>query len=326
MRPGAPDGAPKGVVTGRVFDADLGVAVEYANVILYSQRDSTQVTGGVTDIKGRFELAGVRPGRFYLDVSFIGYKPKRIGDLQLAPGARVDLGRIDLSQSVVAVQGAEVVGERPALRYEIDKKVIDVSKLATTASGTAVDVMENAPSVKVDVEGNVSLRGSQNFTVLIDGRPSPLDGNEALQQIPAATIDRIEIITNPSAKYDPEGVSGIVNVIQKKQKTSGVSGVFSADGGWPLRTGASLLVSYRAERLSLFGGGNVNFGRFPGSRVSESWTVADSSADTTFSHSEGDGTRQHRFYGLRAGGEYRWSAVDRTGLSVRYGGRGFGMS
>ncbi len=318
-----PGGGPPATIAGTVHDADVGVPVEYANVILYRQRDSLQVNGTVSGPDGRFELTAPRAGRYYLEVSFIGYTARRIDDVQVAAGARLDIGRLDLRQAAVAVEGAEVVADRPTLSYRIDKKVIDVSRLTTAASGTAVDVLENAPSVKVDVEGNVSLRGSGNFTVLVDNRPSPLDGSEALQQIPAATIERVEIITNPSAKYDPEGVSGIINVILKKQRKSGISGVASLDAGSPLRLGGSVLLSYRAERLNLFGGLDYRKGRFPGSRVTETWTVAESTGDTTFSNSTGDGTRQFQFYGLRAGGEYRWTDRDRTSLSVRYGGREF---
>jgi len=195
--------------------------------------------------------------------------------------------------------------------------------MATAASGTAVDVLENVPSVRVDVEGNVSLRGSQNFTVLIDGKPSPIEGSDALQQIPAATIDRIEIITNPSAKYDPEGISGIVNVILKKQRQAGISGVASIDGGRPERYGGSLLLNYRRDGLSLFAGADLSSHRSPGERRTETWTRR---SDTTmWTTSEGDGSRGHSSYGLRLGGDYQFTESDRTSLSVRFGRQGSGM-
>lgn len=312
-------------VSGTVCDSDLGVPVEYANIVLYRLRDSSQATGTVTRADGRFELTGLRPGRFYLEVSFIGYRTRTVDDIQIAPGARLDLGRIPLKQTIVAVEGVEATAERPQLSYRIDKKVIDVGRMATAASGTAVDVLENVPSVKVDVEGNVSLRGSGNFTVLIDGKPSPIEGSDALQQIPAPTIDKIEIITNPSAKFDPEGVSGIINVLLKKQRQAGISGIATADGGWPERYGGSFLLSYRLDGLSLFGGADLRQGKFPGSRLTESWT-RDTTGDTTFSNSTGEGEREHGSHGLRAGGDYRFSESDRTSLSLRYGDHGFGMN
>ena len=325
-RGGPPGNAPAGTITGNVYDPDAGAPVEYANIVLYQQRDSSQVTGAVTNPSGRFELTGIRPGRYYLEVTFIGYRSRRLSDIELPPGGRKDVGRINLRQSAVAVQGVEAVAERPTLSYRIDKKVVDVARMSTAASGTAVDVLENVPSVKVDVEGNVTLRGSSNFTVLVDGKPSPVEGSDALQQIPAGTIDKMEIITNPSVKYDPEGVSGIINVLLKKQKQAGISGTASLDGGLPQRYGGSLLVNYRFNGLSLFGGANLRQGRFPGSRFTESWTRDTVSGETTFSNSTGNGDRGNSFYGLRAGGDYKFSDHDLASLSLRFGGMAFGMN
>jgi outer membrane cobalamin receptor len=324
-RPGARPGTPAGSLAGQVSDADLNVPIEYANVVLRSLRDSSQVNGTVTDQLGRFTLPGVRPGRYFVEVSFIGYRQKTVSNIAVGPGETKDLGRMTLRQSAVAMPGVEATAERPALDYRIDKKVVDVSKMATAASGTAVDVLENVPSVKVDVEGNLTLRGSGSYTVLVDGKPSPIEGSDALQQIPAGTIDKIEIITNPSAKHDPEGISGIINVLLKKQRQAGLSGTVSLDGGWPQRYGGSLLFNYRFNGLSLFAGADLRKGRSPGTRSTESWT-RDSTGDTTFSNSTGEGERERGSYGLRAGGDMRFSNHDRTSLSVRYGDHGFGMN
>jgi len=323
-QPGAGRGMAAGSISGQVYDADLGVPIEYANIVLRSLPDSAQVNGTVTDKSGRFILSGVRPGRYFVEVSFIGYRQKSLSDVTVGPGATRDLGRVTLRQTAVAMPGVEATAERPTLEYRIDKKVVDVSKMSTTASGTAVDVLENVPSVKVDVEGNLTLRGSSNYTVLVDGKPSPIEGSDALQQIPAGTIDKIELITNPSAKYDPEGTSGIINVMLKKQRQAGLSGTASLDGGWPRRVGGSLLLSYRLGDLSLFAGGNLRNGTFPGSRSETSWTR---SGDTTYwSVTSGEGDRVMKSYGLRAGGDYKFSDHDRTSLSLRYGDHGFGMN
>ena len=324
--PGMGQGMPAGSITGQVYDADLNVPIEYANIVLHSQRDSQQVNGTITDNTGRFTLTGVRPGLYYVDVSFIGYRHRTVSDVAVSPGAVRDLGRLTLRQSAVAIPGVNVTAERPTLEYRIDKKVVDVSRMATAASGTAVDVLENVPSVKVDVEGNLTLRGSSNYTVLIDGKPSPVEGSDALQQIPAGTIDKIEVVTNPSAKYDPEGVSGVINVLLKKQRQAGVSGTTSVDAGWPRRYGGNFLLSYRHDGFTLFGGADLRQDGFPGTRLTESWTYEDSTGDTTFSNSTGEGERGHGSYGLRAGGDYRFSDHDRTSLSVRYGDHGFGMN
>ncbi len=323
--PGARPGMPAGSITGQVYDADLNVPIEYANIVLRSFRDSSQVNGTVTDKSGHFILPGVRPGRYFVEVSFIGYRDKTVRDVAVGPGVARDLGRLTLRQTAVAMPGVEATAERPTLDYRIDKKVVDVSKMATAASGTAVDVLENVPSVKVDVEGNLTLRGSGNYTVLVDGKPSPIEGSDALQQIPAGTIDKIEIVTNPSAKYDPEGTSGIINVLLKKQRQAGLSGTATLDGGWPQRYGGSLLLNYRFNGLSLFAGANLRNGKSPGTRSTESWT-RDSTGDTTFSNSTGEGGRERGSYGLRAGGDMRFSGHDRTSLSFRYGDHGFGRN
>jgi len=158
------------------------------------------------------------PGRYFMRVSFMGYKDYIIPDIKINKEHYfINLGKIKLQTSVESLNEVVINGSSPRIDYQIDKKVINVSKQITAISGTAVDVLENVPSVKVDIEGNVMLRGSSGFTVLIDGRPSVLDANDALQQIPASTIDNIEIITNPSAKFDPDGTAGIINIITKKK-------------------------------------------------------------------------------------------------------------
>jgi len=315
---------PAATLTGRVFDLDLDVPVEYANVVVHGLRDTTLVNGTITRADGRFELAGLRPGRYKVEVSFIGYRTHVIPEVQVTPGATVDLGRINLRQTALAVEGAEVTAERPRLEFKIDKKIVNVAQNPAVQSGTAVDALENVPGVRVDVENNVTLRGSSNFTVLIDGRPTLLEPSEALQQIPASTIQSIEIITNPSAKHDPEGVSGIVNVVLKKQQQRGISGMTNLTGGLDDKYGGDLLVSLRRGIVSAFIGANFNRMNFPGTRTVESWTR---SGDTVrHVNSDGTGAFGQRFYGLRAGSELQLGPNDRLSLGARWGGRGGGQS
>ncbi len=305
-------------ILGQVLDRDLEVPVEYANIVLYRQRDSTQVTGTITNESGGFELT-VRPGRYYLEVSFIGYRPRTVGDIQVAPGASLDIGSLSLRQTVVAVEGAEAVADRPTLTYKIDKKVIEVSRMTTVTSGTAVDVLENVPSVDVDIEGNVSLRGSENFTVLVDGRPSILEPSEVLQQIPAGTIENIEIITNPSAKYDPDGVSGIINVVLKKKKVSGISGIFNANVGLGDKYGGDFLLSVRHGIMNAFIGADYNKREFGGTRATENRTTR---GDTTsYVNSAGPMTRDRPSHGVRVGVDLQLGSADRLSFAGRYGAR-----
>ena len=317
---------PTGSISGQVYDADLNVSIEYANIVLRSLRDSSTVTGAVADKDGRFELTGLRPGRYYVELSFIGYHTRTIGDLTVAPGARKDIGRAMLRQAVLPVQGVEATAERPVVTLKIDKKVIDVSHQQTVASGTAVDVLENVPSVKVDPDGTVTLRGSGNFKVLVDGRPSPLDPSEALQQIPASTIDNIELITNPSAKYDPEGMAGIMNVILKKQRQLGVKGIVNARGGTDGSYGGDFLVGYRQGIANLFAGADYNRRQFGRKRLSDRWTVDSTGADTLFTSTSGNNSRYGLPYGARAGGDLQITRENLLSLGGRYGSRSFGSS
>jgi outer membrane receptor protein involved in Fe transport len=304
-------------ITGQVYDADLGVPIEYANIVLHSQRDSSQVNGTITDKDGRFVLAGVRPGRYFVEISFIGYRDKTVSDVAVGPGAVRDIGRTDLRQTAVAVQGVEATAERPRLEYRIDKKIVDVAHQPTPPNGTAVDALENVPSVKVDDDGNVTLRGSGSFKVLIDGRPTPLEASEALQQIPASTIDNIEIITNPSAKYDASGPAGILNVVLKKQRQSGLSGITNLKGGTDGSYGGDFLLGYRLDGTSLYAGADYNRRSFPGSRNADGWTADSASGDTTFLVSNGAGTRSGAPYGARAGADIQVGKEDHVSLGGR---------
>jgi outer membrane receptor protein involved in Fe transport len=311
------NGAASGSIVGRVYDADLNVPIEYANVVLYRQADSSLITGTVTRADGGYVLTGVPSGRFLVELSFIGYRPVRVRDVEAAPGAKVDLGRTELRQNAVAMPGVEATAERPALTYKIDKKVVEVSRQVTATSGTAVDVLENVPSVKVDAEGNVSLRGSKNLSVLIDGRPTLMEASDALRQMPAGTLDRIEIITNPSAKYDADGATGIINLITKRQRGSGLSGVVNANGGLWSRYGGDFTLSWTSGILSVFAAADYNRRAMPGALTSEQWTA--DTGETLHVRSVGTLTRDPRIAGARAGFDLGWARTDRTSFGIFYG-------
>lgn len=213
-----------GTITGRVFDETTKRPIEFSNVILFTQRDSVQVTGAVTDKEGKFVLKGIIPNKYYLYMQFIGYARKSIGNINVSKlNLNVNVGNTYLVPTAITLQNVVVEGKRSPISYQLDKKVIDVSQMQTAVSGTAADVLQNVPSVSVDIDGTVSLRGSTSFTVLINGRPSVMSAQDALQQIPASSIQNIELITNPSAKYDASGTAGIINIILKKNSDLGLS-------------------------------------------------------------------------------------------------------
>lgn len=329
QRPGGgggqgPAGMPAdGVVMGQVVDKSTSAVMEYANVVLYSMRDSSIAAGTVTDIDGRFRMENLRYGRYYAVANFIGYEKIYLQDIRINPNAPVvDLGVIGLQIASTNLQGVEVVADKAHVEFKIDKKIINVSQDILAQGNSAVAVLENTPSVQVDIEGNVSLRGSSNFNVLIDGRPSVLEGSDALQQIPASTIDHIEIITNPSAKYDPDGVGGIINVVLKKQKQAGASGVINASIGSRNKYELDALLNFKTRHVNVFGGVDLNYRQFSMQGTSRNETYL---GDTTrYRDSDRNGDMIRRGYGLKAGVDYYVSDRSTVTLSGQFGGYGFG--
>ena len=246
-----------GSLKGFVFDVNANQALEYATISMISKREGKAVNGTITDATGFFKVKHVDFGMYKIEVSFIGYKSKFVERVIIKPDDRnVDLGRIELEPLTENIDEAVVVADRPTLTYKIDKKIINVSQQHTSASGTAVEILENIPSITVDIEGNVSLRGSESFTVLIDSKPTVLDPSDALSQIPASAIENIEVITNPSAKFNAEGTSGIINIITKKNKLQGFNGIANLNGGMYNRYGGDILINWRKERVNFFVGGD----------------------------------------------------------------------
>lgn len=314
---GARQRLQSGSVSGQVIEANERIPIEYANIILYSQSDSSQITGTITNADGYFELSSIRPGRYFLEVGFIGFERKNIDNVVIEPPEMsVELGIILLKPSTINMEGVVVEGERPVISYQLDKKVISVNQLQTTISGTAVDVLENVPSVTVDIEGNVSLRGSGNFEVLIDGRPTILESSEALQQIPATTIENIEIITNPSAKYDPEGTTGIINVVLKKGGQFGTSGMLDIDAGLNNKYGINALYYHKYNGLSVTLGANYNHRYSPGDMVHRNQTTF--GGNTYYINANGNMIRQSEGIGLRGALEYRFSPTDMIIMGMQY--------
>ena len=307
-----------GKLMGIVIDSGNKSPIEYSNIVLYTKEDSSFFSGTVTNTKGEFILEKIRPGNYYIELRFMGYQTERISDLTIGRNSRIiDLGEIELKLMTINIDDVEVVAERSGLEYKIDKKVVNVDKFYTAASGNAVDVLENVPSVNVDVEGNVSLRGSGNFTLLIDNRPTVLDANDALQQIPASTIQDIEIITNPSAKFDPDGPTGIINLVMKKEGFGGASGTVNLNGGFDDKYGGDFLFNYKTGILTTYFGADYNKRFMPGTSESESRTTYNDR--TSYIYSDGSSNRGRTFYGIRSGIDLNFSPSDALGLSFRFG-------
>ncbi len=267
-RPGGPGGKlPPMKIKGKVIDDQSGQGLEFATISLYAQKDSSIVSGGITELDGSFEIE-TKPGKFYAVVEFISFTATTVNDILVSPkNGVVDLGEIALIADAEVLDEVEVVAEKSTTQFSLDKKVFNVGKDLARAGGTAIDVLENVPSLTVDIDGGVSLRGSQGVRILVDGKPSGLVGlgdASGLRSFPANLIDRIEIITNPSARYEAEGQAGIINIILKKDKKKGFNGSIDLTGGYPLVAGVSLNLNYRQEKFNWFLNYGINQRSNPG--------------------------------------------------------------
>jgi outer membrane receptor protein involved in Fe transport len=253
--PEAGKGGGAGLIHGSVRDAQALQMMEYANVVLLNSKDSTMVDGCITAADGSFELKNVPWGTYILNVQFVGFAKKTIAPVVVSKDSpAIDLGIIELSASASSLGGVEIRSETQQVEYKIDKKVVNVSKDIASANGTAVDALRNVPSVQVDAEGNVSVRGSSNFTVLVNGRAVSQSANDVLKQTPVSTIENIEIITNPSAKYDPDGTAGIINIILKKNRRDGMNGMINASYGTLEKYGVDGQFNVKTGDFNIFGG------------------------------------------------------------------------
>lgn len=245
-----------GKIFGSLFDAQTNQIIEYANIVLYKTLDSSMVTGTISNKDGKFSLENIQFGMYYIKASFIGYAEKYIDSIRVNPKSlNVDLGKIFLDEQSIELGNVLVTGQKEMIINNLDKKVINVEKDLTTTGGTAVDVVGNIPSVTVDPDGNVSYRGNQNVTILVDGKPSVLVGasnSDILNSIPASQIESIELVTNPSARYDPDGTSGILNIILKKRIDGGLNGSVSINVGTRDKYSGSINLNYRTPYFNFF--------------------------------------------------------------------------
>lgn len=256
-------GAPKGgTIQGTVVDSGTGQPLPSASIAVRSTADSTLVTGSLTRADGGFNIEGLRPGRYYLEVSFIGYATRIVDEVSIAPpGLAANVGAIRLQQTAVQIEGLEITAERSQAVFAPDRNTYQVKDMPAAAGGTATDVLQNIPAIEVDAEGKVTLRGNQNVAIQINGRAAPMSGDQLaafLQQLPANMIEKVEVIPNPSAKFDPDGMAGIVNITLRQDADLGTSGGFILGGGSRNRTNASANLGFQQGALTLF----TNYGYF----------------------------------------------------------------
>ena len=247
---------PIGKVIGVLKDSASGGYMEFASVALIKMRDSSVAGGALTDEKGGFRIEDVLPGRYFIRISSIGYRRLDSKPFLLTPQEPLkDFGIVWVVPTRTTLKEAEITAEKSEYVNSLDKKVYNVDKTLINAGGSVSDVLQNIPSVTVDIDGQVSLRGSEQVTILIDGKPAGLTGDNRaaiLQQLPAATIEQIEVITNPSAKYDAEGMSGIINIKTRKNKNPGVNGSIQVGAGTRDKYNGSIQLNRRSKKSNAY--------------------------------------------------------------------------
>tara|TARA_R110001592_G_scaffold96636_4_gene277364 strand:+ start:2057 stop:4480 length:2424 start_codon:yes stop_codon:yes gene_type:complete len=266
-------------ISGKVIDKDTKEPLEYATIVLKNLKNN-KLSGGVTDNKGEFYI-NIAGGTYDISVEFISFKTVSFKNRTI--DKNINLGTVILSEDGEVLDEIIIVPEKSTVDIRLDKKIYNVGKDMTVKGGNVADVLDNVPSVSVDIEGNVSLRGNENVRILIDGKPSSLvglDGTSALRQLPADAIESIEVITSPSARYDAEGTAGILNIILRKGKVTGFNGSINPTIGDPTQYGISTNLNYRTKKFNLFTNTGYNYRNGPGNGLNNS-TYFDNSKNIT---------------------------------------------
>ena len=311
-----------GEIKGIITDETTGKAVEFASIALHDIESKEIVEGGLSGSDGSFFFSKIKRGKYKLEIDFIGYEKYISEDININKNNKnIDLGNIKLIRDVTIIDDVTVTAERTYIENKIDKKVVNIGKDLLTAGASATDIMSNLPSVDVDIDGNVSLRGNENVRILIDGRPTTMSSEELLATIPAENIDKVEIITNPSAKYDPDGISGILNIILKKDKKLGFNGSASTGIGSANefsgvnKYNGSLNLNYNKGDWNLFANyGYKNDERESGGGFTRN--VTDASGIEKTIEQESNSTRKRITNSLKTGFDYSFSEKSTFGYTA----------
>ncbi len=311
--------APLTRIKGKIVDAGTNKPLDFADVLLFKKGDDNPVFHALPDMDGSFGIADVKNGEYSLMIRLVGYDLFTRQNIVLASSSEiVDLGTIPMKPLEVGLAEVEVVAQKKQVIYKLDKKVIEASSNMLASGGTAVDILENTPSIRVDAEGEVSFRGSTGFMVYVDGKPSVFSGTQALEQIPSGHIENIEIITTPSARHDTGGDVGIINIITKKHAQHGFSGMVNLTGSTFLSRGVDFLLTQQNKSSRWYFGGTDRLRKSDFDQ--EKTTIV---ADTaTTSHSNGPRESNNFNYSLKAGWMYTLPHTTfNVDLEGGYGGR-----
>ena len=331
-----------GEIKGKVIDTETDEPLEYATVSLFHSQDSTLVTGVITDSKGLFSLKA-KPGKYYVVVQFMGYKDKTLNVNIKDNKTVVSLGEILMNTDAALLDEVEIVAEKSTMSMTLDKRVFNVGKDVSSTAGNAIEVLDNIPSVNVDVDGNVSLRGDSGVQILVDGKVSGLAGTstqDALRSLQADMIERIEVVTNPSVRYDAEGTAGIINIVLKKDKRKGFNASVDLRGGFPVKwgekffkedfpfqTGIGASLNYRFKKFNVFANYNFNYR----DDISEGYSITEYYGDLIYdpilaNHDDAEQiteqltyrNRNRKGHNIRGGFDYYFTDDDILTFSAMY--------
>lgn len=298
--------AGTGKITAKIVDAQNSETIPFATAVVINRKTKAVVKGAQTDASGNLLITGLPTGTFTFKVSYVGYQTM-VRDSVSISDAPVDFGTIKMKTAKGTVLNeVKVTGQKSTMQLGIDKKIFSVDQSLVSEGGSASDLLQNVPSVQSDIDGNVSLRGSTGVSVLIDGKPSLIAGGniaQILQSIPASSIESIELITNPSAKYDAEGQSGIINIVLKKNKKLGLNGSVALTAGNRDNYNANTNLSFQNNKINLYGNYSYRYGNRNGGGFSNIF-YKQPSLNTIYANQNTDGESLDKGHNIKAGMDY----------------------
>ena len=291
----------KVTITGKTIEKTSNQPLSFATIVLLRSADDSLVTGVTTDVDGNFSIQ-VIPGSYRIEAKYIGYKTLITKNIIFDKNNKLSDFYLETDQSQLAT--VEVTAEKSSIEYGLDKKTFNVGKDLISKGGSANDILNNVPSVSVDIEGGISLRGNSNVMILINGKPSVLTANNGLEQIPSDTIEKIEVSTNPSSKYAAQGTAGIINIILKKNKTNGFGSSLQVTVGNPVNNSVNLNINYKTEKFNLFS--NIRQGNYeyPGTMSYFQTNIGENGMPTSYISESVNSLRKRTITNMYVGGDY----------------------
>jgi len=295
-------------VKGTVVEKTTNTPLEYASITIESTSNPNNITGDMTDASGNFNIP-VTPDTYQIRIEYLGYKTFIIDSKDI--NTSLSLGVIKVESDTEILEGVVIEAKRAAVELKLDKRIYNVADDPIVKGGTASDVLDNIPSVEVDSEGNVSLRGNESVKVLIDGKPSGLASNvaDALKMLPSESVERVEVITNPSARYEAEGGAGIINIILKKGSNSGINGNVTANIGDPLSYGLNTSVNYREKDFNLYANVGYSKNKTFGNSLTESEYFNEDGSTSKFVNEYSRSKRERESFNGNFG--FEWNLTDK---------------